>query len=238
MKNKKIIIFVTAMVLVFAMVTGATFAYLTTQASKVTNTFVSGGFGKIELREFKDDGNNDAIDWFTGSSAKTNQYTVVPGVNINKNPTVKFTFDDTTPITDAYIFVTIEYDTSNANYNWRYTTGRQLIAKVNGTDSLTVNIANTWYVVSSTNGKIVLCYGSSSAAQTRSANLGETKIFANLDGSTNKTIAVSSAMTEDMCEKMNTNKAKYSLNISAYAIQSETFNSASAAWTALQAELS
>lgn len=239
MKNKKIIIFVTAMVLVFAMVTGATFAYLTSKASKVTNTFVSGGFGTIELREYQDDGNNDTIDWFTGSSTKTNQYTVVPGVNINKNPTVKFTFDDNEPITGAYIFVTIEYDTSDANYNWRYASAdRQLIAEVNGTDCLTVNIANVWNVVSSTDGKIVLCHGNASAASAISADLGETKIFANLDGSTDKTIAVSSDMTEEMCENMNTNKAKYSLNISAYAIQSETFNSVSDAWTALQAELS
>lgn len=243
MKNKKIIIFVTAMVLVFAMVTGATFAYLTSQAERVTNTFVSGGFGTIELREYNDDGDNETIDWFTGitTEEKKNEYTVVPGVNINKNPTVQFTFDDNEPITGAYIFVTIEYATSDDNYSWRYTSGGQLIAKVDGKDCLTVNIANVWNVLSSDNGKIVLCYGSPSAASPISANLIETKIFANLGGNTDKTIAVSSTMTEDMCEKMNsaTNKPKYNLNISAYAIQSETFNNnVSNAWSALLAELS
>mgnify|MGYP003310370060 CR=1 FL=1 len=230
------------MVLVFAMVTGATFAYLTSKASKVTNTFVSGGFGTIELREFNDDGNNETIDWFTGitTEEKKNEYTVVPGVNITKNPTVKFTFDDDKPITNAYIFVTIEYNTSDDYYKWYYTTGRQLIAKVDGTDCLTVNIAQVWNVVSSANDKIVLCYGDENAARAISADLGETKIFANLNGDTDKTIAVSSNMTEDMCENMNneTNKAKYNLDISAYAIQSESFADASAAWSALQAELS
>lgn len=231
MKNKKIIIFVTAMVLVFAMVTGATFAYLTSQAEKVTNTFVSGGFGVIYLQEYKDGGNNDAIDWFTGTEANSNEYTVVPGVNINKNPVVKFTFD-TNHVTNAYIFVTIKYNTEDASNNWYYS-ARKLIAKVGGADLLTVNIGNSWNVVSSANGKIVLCYGNASAASAISTDLGETKIFANLTGDTNNTISVSSAMTEAQCETFHQNKGNYNLDISAYAIQSESFADASAAWAAL-----
>ena len=142
------------MVLLFAMVTGATFAYMTSLAKTVTNTFVSGGFGIVYLQE--KDGGKTPVDKFTGTQTKANSYTVIPGKSINKNPEVSLDMDSD-KITDAYLYVKMTYGA-----NWTYdATNRKFTGKVNSTASaLSFTLADSWYVVDSTTANtIVLCYG-------------------------------------------------------------------------------
>lgn len=215
--NKKIIVFVTAMVLVFAMVTGATLAYLTSIANTVTNTFVSGGFGTVYLQE--KDGGSTPVDPFTGTLTKNNSYTVIPGKAINKDPQVSLNMDDD-KITDAYLYVKMTYGT-----NWTYdATNRKFTGKVNSrTSALSFTLADNWYVVdSATTGTIVLCYGSKDAGAKVTGDVDYTSIFKASNGAT---ITVSTALTEADCEwfKTSANSALLKLAFSAYAIQSEGF---------------
>lgn len=218
--NKKIIIFVAAMVLVFAMVAGATFAYFTSAAKTVTNTFVSGGFGIVYLQE--KDGGKTPVDKFTGTKTKANSYTVIPGKSINKNPEVSLDMD-ADKITDAYLYVKMTYGT-----NWKYdATNRTFTGTVKENSSaLSFTLADNWYVVdSATTGTIVLCYGSKTAGAKVTGDLAATRIFAPISETDTATISVSKDLTEADCEWFKTaaDAAKLKLTFSAYAIQSEGF---------------
>lgn len=95
--KKKTLTIAIALVLVVALAVGATYAYLTAQTKAVTNTFVAGKIidqDSLKLYEHNavkgDDGTytlgNDVLD---GSESKPgNTYTIMPGVNLPKDPTV------------------------------------------------------------------------------------------------------------------------------------------------------
>lgn len=254
--KKKTIILITAMVLALAIATGATLAYLTSIASNVTNTFVSGGFGVISLQEVEDDGDKN-ISWFTGTKTGDdyiNSYNVVPGVDINKNPQVKFEFDKDSVVTGAYVFVKITYDTSDSNNGWTYVPGTdglkaKLIAKIDGVENaLSVTMGDNWKVVNAgtEKGTIVLTYctsqGSIASMQKTTNPLADgLPIFALLEKSTpeesDKTIDVNTELTEANLDVFETNKGNYNLSFSAYAIQTDGFSGSSAvanAWIAVK----
>lgn len=92
-----------AIVLVIGCVAGGTIAYLIADSKTVTNTFVAGEIGELGLDESDDD--------------KT--YTVVPGVDINKDPTVSYTPATNNDIGEVYIFVQVT-DTPENNRAWTY----------------------------------------------------------------------------------------------------------------------
>lgn len=227
--NKKIIIFVTAMVLVFAMVTGATFAYFTSLSKKVTNTFVSGGFATLTIEEPKGDG-NAAVP----TSGGTNQFTVIPGVNLEKDPQIDLTFA-TNKITDAYVFVKITYGAA-----WTYS-DYVFSGKINTdtTAKLTTNIDKTnWKEHTKGDGYVVLVYvGTGSTNSVVSSNLVDKNIlaysYANEAGTAGKkTIQVAGSLTQTNCNWITSNTAKFNLDFSAYAIQSSGLTIAQA-WTEL-----
>lgn len=93
--KKKTLTIAIALVLVVALAVGATYAYLTAKTGEVKNTFVAGGAvdqSALELYEHKANQNKDGT--YTLDAAKTttaNPYTVMPGVNLPKDPTVKVT---------------------------------------------------------------------------------------------------------------------------------------------------
>lgn len=98
--KKKTLTIAIALVLVVALAVGATYAYLTAQTKTVKNTFVAGGAvdqNALKLYEHKAKLNDDGTytlgsDVLDGSEGKTgNEYTVMPGVNLPKDPTVKVT---------------------------------------------------------------------------------------------------------------------------------------------------
>lgn len=71
---------------------GGTLAYLMTQTTPVTNTFVAGNIGNLELDE-------------TGmTEGRTKSFMVTPGVNITKDPTVTFSGNNV----PAYVFVKVD----------------------------------------------------------------------------------------------------------------------------------
>ncbi len=83
----KLLVLLMAVVLVIGCTVGGTLAYLMAKSSTVTNTFVAGNIGTLNLSEN------------TGES-----YTVIPGVSITKDPVVTFVGNNVA----AYVFVKVE----------------------------------------------------------------------------------------------------------------------------------
>ena len=107
MKNasKKAIVLLMAAVLLIGCVAGGTFAYLLIGTAKVDNTFVAGNIGDLKLEETKKD-----------------NYLVVPGVNITKDPKVTFSGNNV----DAYVFLKIDaadWTVSGSDTTYTYTIG-------------------------------------------------------------------------------------------------------------------
>lgn len=90
--KKKTLTVAIALVLVVALAVGATYAYLTASSGPVKNTFVAGGAvkqGDLELFEHVAKKNADGS--YTLDPTKEtngNAYTVMPGVDLPKDPTV------------------------------------------------------------------------------------------------------------------------------------------------------
>lgn len=247
--KKQIIIFITAMVLVFAMACGATFAYLWSMAGDVTNTFVSGGFGKIYLQEVDDDGDKD-INWFTGTDTDYEKsYTIVPGVDIEKDPQVKFTFESDA-VSNAYIFVKIEFPTGatlkDTNNCWHYDENSSALntpitGKINGKEALTITMGDNWKKINaSADGAVVFTYcapqGAIQSISKASNPLASgLSLFKAIDAN-GKTIEVSDALTEADLQVFATKMANYDLSFSAYAIQTDGFiGEVAKAWTKVSA---
>lgn len=90
--KKKTLTVAIALVLVVALAVGATYAYLTAKTEVVTNTFTAGGAVKQgDLELFEHVANKNADGSYTLDPAKKtdgNAYTVMPGVDLPKDPTV------------------------------------------------------------------------------------------------------------------------------------------------------
>lgn len=90
--KKKTLTVAIALVLVVALAVGATYAYLTAQTPAVKNTFVAGGaVANKDLKLFEHVANKNADGSYTLDPAEEttgNAYTVMPGVNLPKDPTV------------------------------------------------------------------------------------------------------------------------------------------------------
>ena len=112
--KKKTLTIAIALVLVVALAVGATYAYLTATTGPVKNTFVAGGAVKqsdLKLYEHKANWNKDGtytLDTKTPTTA--NSYTVMPGVDLPKDPTVEVTAANG----PYYLFVKV---TEGANFN-------------------------------------------------------------------------------------------------------------------------
>lgn len=96
--KKKTLTIAIALVLVVALAVGATWAYLTATTGPVKNTFVAGGAVKqSDLELFEHVANMKTDGSYTldiskkadaGENGVYNSYTVMPGVNLPKDPTV------------------------------------------------------------------------------------------------------------------------------------------------------
>ncbi len=250
-KFKNVAILVVAILLICAISIGGTIAYLATTTSTLVNTMVAGEFGNIYLQEVGDDGSQE-IKWFTGIGHKyENDYSVTPGVDINKDPKVKFEFGGEDSVTSAYIFVRIPYTYSKTN-GWAFDqASRTLTAYVNGKVALKATINSDWYImqyatafnetkgtgeivlsVANANGKVSsVTKGSSAFAVLTSAG---SSVFAKLADGIN-TIEVSEALELADSKTFYANIDNYNLPFYAYAIQTESFNNRPAdAWDAVK----
>lgn len=134
--KKRTMIFVTAMVLLFAIVTGSTIAYMTSTTRPVTNTFTYGTVS-ITLDEGEVGDNGLFID--NGASRViANSYKVVPGNSYDKDPTVHVGENSDS----CYIFVNVINGFTNyeANVDGKDTVAEQM--EDNGWINLSGNV---WY---------------------------------------------------------------------------------------------
>ena len=97
--KKRTMIFVTAMVLLFAMVTGSTLAYMTSKTATVQNTFTYGNV-LITLDEAPVNSDGQATN---GARVTANTYRLFPGKTYDKDPTVHVDADSE----DCYLFVRV-----------------------------------------------------------------------------------------------------------------------------------
>lgn len=92
--KKKTLTIAIALVLVVALAVGATWAYLTAQTGPVTNTFTAGkavAQNDLKLYESKAVQGTDGTYTLGTDKVTSNAYTVMPGVNLPKDPTVEVT---------------------------------------------------------------------------------------------------------------------------------------------------
>lgn len=103
--SMKVVVLLLAVVLLIGCVAGGTLAYLMAKSSTVTNTFVAGEIGTLNLSET------------TGNS-----YIVTPGVDITKNPTVTFNGNNVA----AYVFLKVDatgWTVSGTDTTFTYSVG-------------------------------------------------------------------------------------------------------------------
>ena len=106
--RKKILLTMVALVLVCAVSVMGTLAYLTAQSNDVTNTFVAAGIGTMKLDESEAklaDANKPGIYTLdTSKRVQANNYTVIPGTEVPKDPIVTIETLDV----EAYLFVSVD----------------------------------------------------------------------------------------------------------------------------------
>ena len=192
--GSKSVFLMLALVLVLGCTIGGTLAWLTAKTNDVENTFVAGQIGTLELEE-------DA-DQITTESG--NQFIVIPGVDITKDPKVTYTpttAEGTVPV-DAYVFVKLTGIGSN-KWTWNDTVSQYEI-KSGDNVVMSFKIADGWTAVTGANDVYY---------KTSTGNTGLTDDAIIKD---NK-ITVSHLITEDDVTTVATAADK--LTFTAYAIQ-------------------
>ncbi len=217
--KKKTLTIAIALVLVVALAVGATYAYLTAQTQAVTNTFTAGGaVANDDLELFEHVANKNADGTYTlGSTTTTgNQYTVMPGVNLPKDPTV-----NVENATGAYyLFVEVTKGSGFSSVTVGEKTGTPLSYTVDDTKweklSLTGNDANrevyVYYVAGENTAKTYI----QSAPASNVAVLDKNTITVNADNDIVATLTSDSASA---------------LMFNAYACQAAGFDDATTAFT-------
>lgn len=189
--KKKTLALLLALVLVFGAAVGGTIAYLTDTTGPITNTFTVGDIGDLTLTET------------TGAS-----YTIIPGVNISKNPVVAYDSDANNDVA-VYVFVKVTAP------NWTVTEdGMSYSKKTTSADpALSFTIDNSWTYLTK-EGNDYIYYASVSAATDFSASV--------ISGDS---ITVSANIVDGEIETLTG-----TLTFAAYAIQQSGFT-ATTAWT-------
>ena len=192
--GSKSVFLMLALVLVLGCTIGGTLAWLTAKTNDVENIFVAGQIGTLELEEDADQITTEA----------GNQFIVVPGVDITKDPKVTYTpttADGTVPV-DAYVFVKLTGIGSN---RWTLnTTASQYEIKSGSNVVMSFQIADGWTAVPDVSD---VYYKTST---------GETRLTDDAIIKDNK-ITVSHLITED--DVITVATAADKLTFTAYAIQ-------------------
>lgn len=233
--KKKTLTIAIALVLVVALAVGATYAYLTATTKAVKNTFVAGSAvadGDLELFEHVANRNTDgtytldtANEAQAGENGVYNAYTVMPGVNLPKDPTVKVTAANG----PYYLFVEV---TKGTGFD-EVTVGEGDAAKTG--KPLDYTIAANWEKLSLT-GKdaerevYVYYVTGENAAKTyiQSAPVSNVAVLKTIDNTKN-TIVVNA--DNDIVATL-TSASASALTFNAYACQAAGFDTAAAAFTA------
>ncbi|MCI7510582.1 MAG: SipW-dependent-type signal peptide-containing protein [Firmicutes bacterium] len=109
---KKKLTTVLAIVLVVALSVAGTYAYLTAQTDTVKNTFTAAGLAsEFSLDESKANQQPDgSYTLDVGTRVQENAYSVVPKVNLDKDPTVHVTLEKNV---GAYVFLAVDNNLGN-----------------------------------------------------------------------------------------------------------------------------
>lgn len=225
--KKKTLTIAIALVLVVALAVGATYAYLTAKTEAVKNTFVAGGAVKqsdLELFEHvankKTDGSytlNTNAKATAGENGVYNSYTVMPGVNLPKDPTVNVKAASGA----YYLFVEVTKGSGFAPVKVGDKTGTPLSCNVDTTKWENLNIAGK---------EVYVYYVNKDGAKTYIQNTTvENVAVLEKIGDTQNTITVSD--DNDIVATL-TNDSASALTFKAYACQAAGFDNAAAAFTA------
>ena len=189
--KKRTLALILALVLVFGAAVGGTIAYLTDTTGPVENTFTVGDIGDLTLTET------------TGTT-----YNVIPGVDLDKNPTVAYASDANNDVA-VYVFVKVTApDWTVAEDNKTYTK-----STVSADPALSFTIDDSWTYLTK-DGNDYIYYASVDAATDFSASV--------ISGDS---IAVSADITDGEIESLTG-----TLTFAAYAIQQDGFTTVNAAW--------
>lgn len=209
--NKKSLILAISLMLIFVCTMGVTVAYLQDSTDPVTNVFVAADFADLGLSETDPDVEYDSNDG-------TNDYLVVPGMDIEKDPKVTFKpLDGEDNLVDAYVFVKMDAT------GWT-TADNKAFSKTIGstTDALTFSVDTYWTFLEA-DGDSYIYYREVPANTTIEAQ----SIIVD------DKVTVSTAITEADLDGVSENLsviANSSLVFKAYAIQQIGFDGAEAAW--------
>lgn len=220
--KKKTLTVAIALVLVVALAVGATYAYLTASSGPVKNTFVVGGaVANGDLKLFEHVANKNTDGSYTLDPAKEtdgNAYTVMPGVNLPKDPTV--TVEKASG--EYYLFVEVTKGSGFAPVTVGEKTGTPLSCNVD-----TANWQPLTLTGKDTNREVyVYCVTGKSAIQ--SAPVENVAVLKTIDNTKN-TITVSA--DNDIVATL-TSESASALTFKAYACQAAGFADAAAAFTA------
>lgn len=219
--KKKTLTIAIALVLVVALAVGATYAYLTAKTAEVKNTFVAGSVvadSDLELFEHVANKNDDGTYTLdtnakatAGENGVYNSYTVMPGVNLPKDPTVNVKAASGA----YYLFVEVTKGSGFTGTN----------------PPLSCNVDTTkWEKLDIADKEVYVYYVNKDGAKTyiQDTTVENVAVLKTI-GDTQNTITVSD--DNDIVATL-TNASASALTFKAYACQAAGFDNATAAFTA------
>lgn len=203
--KKRSLALLMAVVMLFAVTTAGTLAWIMAESEEVVNTFTFGDI-KIDLNETD---NEDA-----DTSTKSNAYDLIPGDIAIKDPkvTVKANSEN------CYVFVTVK----ESNNFYEGDIEKNIPALTNRIIDFDVNTTN-WKLVTAEDGADVYVYGMPTKVEYSSQDKVLESILLN------DSISVNSNLTKQQIEDIKADNTLPKLEFAAYAIQAENLGEADTA---------
>lgn len=206
--KKKILLYIMAMVLLFTVVAGATFAYLFAEGDAVENVFTPALIGTPKVAE------------------GTLDLTIIPGAKITKDPTIQYTPDSAGDDVD-YVLLYAVLDLKPDTSEWlrsgdKFTFTSTKTAEDGSTTDDTIDFSvysNNWLYVGTTKaGNYIYVYKKVLAGDTSSSKF---QLF------TGNVVNVSTGWTEDEIDEVFTD-SKVQIKVGSYAAQAKPWYNATA----------
>lgn len=150
MSKKKTLLVAVALVLVCVMSIMGTVAYMKNNTGAVTNTFIVSGGGKLATNLTLDESEavqaaNGSYTLVTATRVSANTYNVMPGMEIDKDPTITITGKTEAP---AYLFFEVVNPLDTEVYTYSFTGWTEL-------SGVTGYMGGKVYVYGDANGTII-----------------------------------------------------------------------------------
>lgn len=207
-KSNKALLVLLALVLVIGCTVGGTLAWLTAETGTATNTFTVGDIGTLTLKE-----KETAV----GADGVTNNYTIVPGMDIAKDPMVSYKYEGENEAVPVYVFVNVVAEGWTQEGNAYSVLGDDNSALLSW--SVDCNETTGWKPVSAEYDDVYYKVVAAGESLENVAVIAGNKI------------TVSSAITEKNVSDIA--KAAGDITFTAYAIQQAGFGTVADAWEAV-----